>query len=70
MSVKIQIDRWVKIKICQRFPNFPHKVSLQGKNFEGKFSRQKIAAENFICPRHSETHFEAEKSKFRCKINF
>ena len=42
MSVKIQIDHWVKIKTCQRFHFFPpHKVSLQGKNFEGKFSRQK-----------------------------
>jgi len=38
MSVKIQIDRWGEASI---FTSSPHKVSLQGKNFEGKFSRQK-----------------------------
>ena len=37
------------------------------KNVEGA---KKIAAEIFIFPRHSETHFELKNSEFCCEIKF
>ena len=45
-------------KMVSVFIYSPHKVSLQGKNFEGKFSRQKWRLENLISTYHSELHFE------------
>ena len=41
MSVKIQIDHWGKIKNGGILLSAPKKVSQLGKNFEGKFVRQK-----------------------------
>ena len=37
------------------------------RHFLGK---KKWRLENFIVPRHSETHFEAETSEFRSEIKF
>jgi len=32
--------------------------------------KTKLAEENFIFPRHSETHFEEETSEFGCEMKF